>query len=138
MARDPLKVLWRVRDKAVMAASRDLAAAREAEAHHVGLLGEHCATMRREQEAAIGPLVAAFIEWLPHARRQADGLHRAVQTEQARVAGLQRALVVRRTEAEAVSKAISRKEAAAGQVTTRKEQAAMDEAAGRSGALRFA
>lgn len=137
MPRDALKVLWRVRDAAVTAASRDLAAARAAEAHHAGQLDAHCEATRHEQSGATGSLITAFVEWLPHARRTADGLRLAVQTEQARVSRLQQALVLRRTEAEAVAKAMARRDEAAGLVMARQDQAAMDEAAGRrSGGMR--
>lgn len=138
MARDPLKLLWRVRDAAVTTASNNLAAARAAEAHQASLLATHCATVAREQGTATGPLLLAFIEWLPHAKRRTEALHLAVQTEQARVTMLQRALVFRRTEAEAVAKAIARQADAALLVVARKEQAAMDEAAGQSRVLRGA
>ena len=131
MARDPLAVLWRLRDAAVTEASRDLAAARAREAHAAQRLDEHVRLMARERSEAGAAHAAAFAAWLPHARQHAAGLRAGLLGETARVAQFQQILAARRTEAEAVAKALQRREAEAGLARARREQAAMDEAAGR-------
>ena len=132
MARDPLAVLWRLRDAAVTEASRDLAVARACEMREAQRLDAHRLHMRQEQSEAAGEHVAAFAAWLPHARQNTERLSASLQAEEARVRRLQQILVGRRTDAEAVAKALQRQRAEAGLVQTRKEQAIMDEAAGRS------
>jgi hypothetical protein len=133
MARDPLAVLWRLRDAAVTEASRDLAAARARELREVQRLDEHALVVRREQSEAAGEDVAAFAAWLPYARQHADRLQATLQTEAARVRRLQQILVGHRTDAEAVAKAMQRQRAEADVIVARKEQDMMDEAAGRAG-----
>jgi hypothetical protein len=133
MARDPLKVLWRVRDAAVTEASRDLAAARTCEMRASRRLDEHRLEMRDEQLVADDGHVAAFAAWLPSARLHADRLTSVLLTEQAHVLRLQQVLVARRTEAEAVTKVMQRRLSEASVMLARKEQATMDEAAGRTG-----
>jgi flagellar biosynthesis chaperone FliJ len=133
MARDPLAILWRLRDAAVTEASRDLAAARTRELQQVQRLDEHMLSMRREKSEAIDEHVAAFATWLPYARQHTDRLEATLQTEAARVRRLQQILVGRRTDAEAVAKAMQRQRSEAGLITARKEQDLMDEAAGRAG-----
>jgi flagellar biosynthesis chaperone FliJ len=133
MPRDPLAVLRRVRDAAVTEARRNLAAALASEMQQARQLDEHSRQIRHEQREAEGEHVAAFGEWLPYARQRADQLRAALASEQARVGQLQQILVSRRTMAEAVAKAMQGQQAAAGLVQARKEQAVMDEAAGRRG-----
>ena len=133
MPRDPLAVLRRLRDAAVTEARRNLAAALASEMQQARQLDEHRRQIRHEQCEAAGEHVAAFGEWLPHARQRADQLQAALASEQVRVGQLQQILVGRRTEAEAVAKAMQRQQEAAGLVQARKEQAVMDEAAGRRG-----
>jgi hypothetical protein len=133
MARDPLAVLWRLRDAAVTDASRDLAMARACEVQAVQRLDAHRLHVREEQSEAASEHVAAFAAWLPYARQTTERLSASLQTEEARVRRLQQILVGRRTDAEAVAKALQRQRAEAGVVQARKEQAIMDEAAGRSG-----
>jgi flagellar biosynthesis chaperone FliJ len=133
MKRDPLAVLWRLRDAAVTEASRDLAAARARETKEAQRLDDHRSHVRYEQSEAVGEHVAAFAVWLPHARQQADRLQASLQAETVRVRRLQQILVSRRTDAEAVAKAMQRQLAEAALTVSRKEQAIMDEAAGRSG-----
>jgi hypothetical protein len=138
MARDPLAILWRLRDAAVTEASRDLAAARARELLDVQRLDEHTLLVRREQSEATGEHVAAFATWLPYARQHADRLQATLLTEAARVRRLQQILVGRRTDAEAVAKAMKRQRVEAGVIAARKEQDMMDEAAGRAGRLNTA
>lgn len=133
MARDALSILLRVRSGAVVAASRDLAAARSIERQHVSALDIHQEAIRHEQAQMCGEHIAAFVIWLSQARRRTDMLKDVIQTEQAKVAQLQRILVDRRTDAEAVVKIIERKALAAALVQTQRDQAVMDEAAGRAG-----
>jgi flagellar export protein FliJ len=131
MPRDPLAVLRRVREAAVTEARRNLAVALASEMRQARQLDEHWKAMRKEQSEAAGEHVAAFGEWLPYARQRADQLQAALANEQARVGQLQQILVGRRTEAEAVAKAMQRQREAAELIQARKEQAVMDEAAGR-------
>ena len=131
MARDPLAVLWRLRDAAVTEASRELAAARAREAHEAQRLDEHGRCMAREQSEAGVAHAAAFAAWLPRARQQADRLRAGLLGEATRVARLQQVLAARRIEAEAVAKALQRQEAEAGLARARRDQAVMDEVAGR-------
>ena len=131
MPRDPLAVLRRLRDAAVTEARRNLAAALASEMQQARQLDEHRRHIRHEQSEAAGEHVAAFGEWLPYARQRADHLQAALASEQARVRQLQQILVGRRTEAEAVAKAMQRQREAAALIQARKEQGVMDEAAGR-------
>ncbi len=131
MARDPLAVLWRLRDAAVTEASRDLGAARVREAHAAQRLDEHVRLMARERAEAGAACAATFAAWLPHARQHADNLQAGLLSETARVAQLRQALAVRRTEAEAVAKVLQRQKAEAALARARRDQAVMDEAAGR-------
>jgi flagellar export protein FliJ len=131
MARDPLAVLRRLRDAAVTEARRDLAAALAAERQQAQRLDEHRQQMRNEQHEASAGHVAAFAEWLPYAHQRTGQLQATLGAEQVKVLRLQQILVGRRTEAEAVAKALQRQQAAADLVLARKEQGAMDEAAGR-------
>jgi flagellar biosynthesis chaperone FliJ len=132
MTRDPLAVLWRLRNAAVVEASRDLATARAREAREAMRLEEHRLLMREEESEATGEHVATFAAWLPHARQHTDRLLTILQTEEVRVRRLQQVLVGCRTDAEAVEKAMQRQQAAVGLVRARKEQGVMDEAAGRA------
>jgi flagellar export protein FliJ len=131
MPRDPLAVLRRLREAAVTEARRNLAAALASEVRQARHLDEHKLHIRHEQSNAEGEHVAAFAEWLPYARQRADHLQAALASEQARVLHLQQILVGRRTEAEAVAKAMQRQGEAAALIQARKEQGMMDEAAGR-------
>jgi flagellar export protein FliJ len=133
VARDPLTVLWRLRDAAVSEASRDLAAARVCEAREAQRLDAHRLHMRQEQSEAAGEHVPAFAAWLPYARQSTERLRASLETEEARVRRLQQILVGRKTDAEAVAKALQRQRAETALVQARKEQATMDEAAGRTG-----
>lgn len=133
MARDPLAVLWRLRDAAVTEASRDLAVARTREAQAHGQLAEHDRLLRHEQSMTCGEDVAAFVVWRTFASQTRDRLQAELQAEEARVRRLQQVLLSRRTEAEAVAKAMERQRAEAGRIAAGKEQAHMDEAASRTG-----
>ena len=112
-------------------ARRNLAAALASERQQARQLDEHRLHIRHEQSEAAGEHVAAFGEWLPYARQRADHMQAALANEQARVLQLQQILVGRRTEAEAVAKAMQRQREAAALIQARKEQNVMDEAAGR-------
>ncbi|MDR3535117.1 MAG: flagellar export protein FliJ [Acetobacteraceae bacterium] len=131
MSRDPLAVLRRLRDAAVTEACRDLATARAHEMQEAQRLDEHRSQIRRELSEAGAEHVAAFSAWLPYARQRTDHLQTSLQSEQARVLRLQQILVGRRTEAEAVAKAMERQQAEAALTQARREQSVMDEAAGR-------
>jgi flagellar export protein FliJ len=133
MARDALEVLWRLRDAAVREASTNLANARAIERAEADRLDAHARHVQREQADAAGAEIADFAVWLPHARRQTELLHGVLRQENARVERCQQVLVACRTEAEAVAKALQRKREAAALVRLQREQAAMDEAAGRTG-----
>jgi flagellar export protein FliJ len=130
MPRDPLAVLRRLRDAAVTEARRNLAAALASERREAQRLDQHRLHMRHEQSQAAAEHVADFADWLPYARQRADHLQAALASEQARVLHLQQILVGRRTEAEAVAKAMQRQREAARLIQARKEQGVMDEAAG--------
>lgn len=132
MARNALAVLARIRDAAVTQAQRDLAHARAGELLHVNALEAQRRLMAQEQEAATTELLPEFVVWLPIAQSQAAQRQFAVAREQARVEACQRALGLRRVEAEAVLKALERRRAHETLIQSRKDQAAMDEVAGRS------
>lgn len=132
MARDPLAVLWRLRDAAVTEASAALAAARaSARQLHERLEAQNAQT--RQEQSLTGCMDgAAFSAWLPQARKHAASIQKQLSSEEARVLRLLQALTERRTEAEAVAKALERQRAARGALAARHEQQAMDEAAGNS------
>ena len=131
MARDPLAVLWRLRDAAVAEASRELMAARARAVQQAGLLVAHQSQMWQEQSEAAGDEVRALAFWLPYAHLRTNELRRAVRDEEARVLRLQQALLGHRTAAEAVAKAMQRREVEVEQVQARREQSRMDEAGSR-------
>jgi hypothetical protein len=138
VARDPLAILWRLRDAAVTEASRELAAARLRERQEAQRLDAHRLLIRQEQSGASDEHVAAFAAWLPYARQQTDRFHATLQTEEARAKRLQQVLVSRRTDAEAVTKALQRQRDEVSLKNARKAQDAMDEAAGRAGRFNIA
>jgi hypothetical protein len=133
MARDALVVLWRLRNAAVTEAGRELAEARAREKHEAQRLDEHRLHIRQEQSEAAGEHVNAFAAWLPYARQHTDRLQATLLNEEAGVRRLQDILIDRRTDAEAVAKALQRRLAKVALIQARKEQGIMDEAAGRSG-----
>jgi hypothetical protein len=133
MARDPLAILWRLRDAAVTEASRELATARAREVQEAQRLDRHRLSIRQEQFGASAEHVAAFAAWLPYARQQTDRFQATLRIEEARTQRLQQVLVGRRTDAEAVTKALQRQRDEISVKSARKEQEAMDEAAGRAG-----
>lgn len=131
MARDPLAVLWRLRETAVAEAGRELAQAREGVRRAALQLEVQREHMRREQADTGYEYVAAFAAWLPQAQLQAQRRQAALLDAQAHAQRLQQVLASRRTESEAVAKALQRRRAAVALNLARREQAAMDEAAGR-------
>jgi flagellar export protein FliJ len=133
MKRDPLAVLWRLREAAVTEASRDLAAARAREMQQAEQLDSYRRHIAQEQSEAVGEHVSGFADWLPHARLQRERLQADQQTAESHVRRLQQILVVRRIDSEAVGKAMQRQRSAAALIEATKEQAVMDEAAGRTG-----
>ena len=131
MARDALAVLSRARAAGVAEASRDLAAALAlADAGRIGL-ETHRQHMVREQAGATSYDVHHFAAWLPEARRKSEQILVACRRQHEVVVRLQHALMVRKTEAEAVTKAIQRAKQVANLVIARKEQAVLDEVGGR-------
>lgn len=133
MARDPLAILWRLRDAEVTAASRNLAAARTDHAREQRRLDEQHASMLHERTQAGHEHVAAFAAWLPHAHEAAARLQANAQREQGKVLQLQQVLTRRRTDAEAVVQAIQRQADKTKLARARHDQAVMDEVASRSG-----
>lgn len=133
MKRDPLGVLWRLRDAALTEATRELAGGlqRERDARQRAL--NHERTMAREQAESSPTDASDFAQWLPRARNDAARLVSALEAAHDRVAGLQQTLVVRRTEVEAVASARDRCREVEQSKKRRAEQAVMDEAAGRRG-----
>ena len=131
MARDPLAVLSRVREANVTEASRELAAALAAAPRPRRRLEAHRQHVSQEQTGAVGEDVAAFAAWLPAARRRTDQMVSDLRLEDGLVLRLQHVLVLRRTEAEAVTKAMQRKRQDADLAAAKKEQAVMDEVGGR-------
>ncbi len=131
MARDALAVLWRLRDAAVTQATDDLAKARAAAGADAQRLDDHRQTMTCEQAALDATQIADFANWLPHARQQADRLRGVLVSQEARVERFQQILVARRTDAEAVAKAMQRRAEETNLSRSRREQAVMDEVAGR-------
>lgn len=131
MRRDPLAILQRVRDAAVVEATRELAGGLQREQTGRQRLVEHNETMRQEQAEAGTAAAVDFAAWLPRARAIARGNARSLAAEEERVGRLRQALLAKRTEAAAVEKAMERRQAAVSLARSRREQAAMDEAAGR-------
>ena len=129
MARNALKVLSRVRDMAVAQARRDLATSLADEASRSGRLDAHRALMAAEAEAATPETLAAFVRWLPVAQAQTPRLQAALAEAHASTEKSQAALVLRRTEAKAVAKALARQSEREAQVRQRQAQAALDEVA---------
>ena len=85
MKRDPLAVLWRVREAAVTEASRDLAAARAREMQQAERLDAYRQHIAQEQSEAVGEHVSGFADWLPHARLQRERLQAELQTAESHV-----------------------------------------------------
>jgi flagellar export protein FliJ len=131
MARDHLAVLGRLREAAVTEARRNLAAALAGEVQETRRLEQHRHHIRHELSEAGGEHVTAFAEWLPYALQRTDQLQTALASEQARVLHLREILTGRRTDAESVAKAMQRQQREAKLIQARKEQATLDEAAGR-------
>ena len=131
MRRDPFAVLQRVRDAAVVEATRELAGGLQRERAGRQRLAEHNEAIGREQAEAGVAGAVDFAAWLPRARVVAAGNARSLADDQARVGRLRQALLAKQTEAAAVEKAIGRCQAAVSLARSRLEQAAMDEAAGR-------
>lgn len=131
MRRDPLAILQRVRDAAVVEATRELAGGLQREQTGRQRLVEHNEAMRREQAEAGTADTVDFAAWLPRAHAIAAGNARSLAAEEERVGRLRQALLAKRTEATAVEKAMERRQAAVSLARSRLEQAAMDEAAGR-------
>lgn len=131
MPRDPLAVLWRIRDAAVAKASRELAEARSGERDQVARLEAQLAGVRREEAGVTTDLLPEFIAWLPHARRASARLQADVKAARAKVDSCQRALTVHQTNAETVARAMARRTEQERHAQVRKDQAAMDEIASR-------
>ncbi len=131
MRRDPLAILQRVRDAAVVEATRELASGLQREQAGVQRLAEHTETILREQAEVEVPDTLDFAAWLPHARAVADSNARSLAADTKRVGRLRQALLAKQTEAAAVGKAIERRQAEVSLARSRREQAAMDEVAGR-------
>ena len=131
MRRDPLAIMQRVRDAAVLEATRELAGGLQRErAGRQRLADDNEAIGREQAEAGVAGAVD-FAAWLPRARFVAAGHARSLADDELRVERLRQALLAKRTEAAAVEKAIERRQAAVSLARSRLEQAAMDEAAGR-------
>ncbi len=128
MPRDPLAVLARLREAAVTEASRALASAHGTAHQLTARLEAHTALTLHEQSHTPDMDGATFAAWLQQARHQAHSLRQLLSAEEARAARLLQALVVCRTEAEAVAKALGRQRAAAVTLAARHQQQAMDEA----------
>ena len=131
MARDLLAVLSLVREASVVSASRDLAAARAAADAERLRLELHRQSMAQEQSGTTSSDVHYFAAWLPEARRKVEQILVGCRRQDDVVVQLQRVLAERKTEAEAVVKAMQRAKEAALLAAARKEQAVMDEAGGR-------
>lgn len=131
MARDPLALLARVREAAATDAKRKLAAAIVDARKVEEAVASHARDVAREQEEALGDDVAAFAAWLPAARAQERGLADRLDASEGQISELRRVFAARRRDAEAVVKAIERREVEAASATARKDQDAMDEVAGR-------
>lgn len=135
-ARDPLELLHRVRQRAVDDASAILsdALARERQA------ADRCAMQEdriRREQAQAGLETHVFAQWLPHARLQLAQMQAALRAAQSRTAHCRNQLTEHRLAAEAVAKAMERQRAERALVAARREQAVMDEAAGRRGGMAF-
>lgn len=127
MARDPLTVLSRIREAAVIETSRELAAAltaANAERYRLEAYRQH---VLREQVDAIGEDIAVFAAWLPAVRKRTDQMLSDLRREDNLVLRLQGLLLFRRTEAEAVTKAIQRRKHETDLAKARLDQAIMDE-----------
>jgi hypothetical protein len=131
MRRDPLAVLQRLRDAAVVEATRELAAGLQREQACRQRLIDHGETMGREQAGAGFAGAVDFAAWLPRARAIAACHARRLTAEEEQLGRLRQALLARQTEAAVVEKAMERRRAAVLLTRSRLEQAVMDEAAGR-------
>ena len=133
MARDARAVLSRLRDAAVEEVSKELAEARARARREMQRLDDHCLCMQREQSEAGSENVVTLVTWMEQARRRTERLQAVLLNEETQTLRLQQVLLHRRTEAAAVAKAMQRRAAKERVVQARKDQAIMDEAAGRSG-----
>jgi hypothetical protein len=127
---DPLEVLQRLRQEAVNHAARELAAAQAAQQQQFDRLERHRLLVVQERRSADGPAMAV---WYPHARQQQQALAAELTQHEATSARLREQLALHRLEAEAVAKALTRRDSLAAVQHARRAQAVMDEAAGRAG-----
>ncbi len=128
MARDPMRVLERVRQALVAEAGAELAAALALQERHNYQLQER--RRRLEQEAATaGPEDAvAFSRWLPEMRRRIAKSNMELEQAASGVEHLRAELAARRAEAEAVGTALRKRAEYASLVRGRIEQGVLDEA----------
>jgi flagellar export protein FliJ len=132
MARDALDVLVRLRDMAVTEASTKLTAARGDETKEAMALDGHRLSVQREKNDARGGDMTAFVAWLPRALAEEQRLLASVQAASMRVERCQQILLECRTDAEAVEKVRTKRREVAALLVARREQAEMDEVAGRT------
>lgn len=128
MRRDPLKILARVREAAVMEATRELAGALSQERAERQALADQVARVQSELAAA-GPDEAGWLGgWLVASQAARARQAVAITAAAEQVARSQQALLLRRTDAKVVDAARAQAQAAADTVRRRAEQAALDEA----------
>lgn len=127
MARDALTVLSRIREAAVTETGRELAAALTAADAERCRLEAYRQHVLREQVDAVGENIAVFAAWLPAVRKRTDQMLSDLQRMDDLVLRLQGVLLLHRTEAEAVTKAIQRRKHETDLAKARLDQAIMDE-----------
>jgi hypothetical protein len=133
VTRDPLRVLLRVRHALLTTARQDLARALGREMAAEQALADAGATIARECRDCPPEATLAFAEWLPHARTAQRNAAALLQRRHAETALSRALLTERHADADAVEKLLEQRDDAAALAASRREQATMDEAAGRIG-----
>jgi len=133
VSRDPLRVLLRVRQALLTTSRQDLAHALGREIAAEQALADAGATIARECRDCPPEATLAFAEWLPHARTAQRGAAALLRRRHVETALSRAVLAERHADTDAVEKLLEKRDEAAALAASRREQAAMDEAAGRIG-----
>ena len=136
MTREPMDVLLRMRKALVTAARQDLAQALALETAAEQSVAAAAAAIRREQDNCPADATLDFAAWLPHARAAQHQANALLAQRHAATAQRRAFLAERRADEKAVQTLLEKREADLVLAAARREQAAMDEAAGRQ-ARRF-
>jgi hypothetical protein len=131
VSRDPLRVLLRMRQALLTTSRQDLAQALGRETAAEQALADASATIARECHDCPPEATLAFAEWLPHARMAQRDAASLLRRRNAETTLSRLLLAERHADTDAVEKLLEKRDAAAALAASRREQAAMDEAAGR-------